>query len=300
MGTSASNTGPSDKTPLLPQWAQGNPPTPLPIEPEAPPTDGGVNPDQAGTESPAEQGDGDIPGAGEPSPAVSPVRGPWFLARRAMSSVASGGGDTRRLGVAARRYLTAKGGARKAATASPAGRASTAGLGAFLSGVAAGNFAAAAQSLGLNAVVGQRAESVLATVIDAIAPAGTTDDAAIARRAATETLRELFEKYGVQQGGVEALNAMTASDVAEAVELSVAAYVYQRWLFDLSVKIEEHAVTEAEAVRLERDVRGYVKGLVKLRLDGREAVALDWKGPEGRGFVQGIYEAAYRLLGGGA
>ncbi|HEX7362454.1 MAG TPA: Qat anti-phage system associated protein QatB [Bryobacteraceae bacterium] len=300
MGTSASNTGPSDKTPLLPQWAQGDSPTPLPIEPEAPPRDGGVNSNQAGTESPAEQGDGDIPAAGEPSPALPPVRGPWFLARRAMSSVARGGGDTRRLGIAARRYLTAKGGARKAATASAAGRVSTTGLGAFLSGVAAGGFAAAAQSLGLNAVIGQRAESVLAAVIDAIAPAGTTDDAAIARRAATETLRELFEKYGVQQGGVEALNAMTASDVAETVELSVAAYVYQRWLFDLSVKIEEHAVTEAEAVRLERDVKAYVKGLVKLRLDGRQAVALGWKGAECSSFVKGIYEAAYRLLGGGA
>jgi hypothetical protein len=200
--------------------------------------------------------------------------------------------------VAGRRYVTAKGGAKKAATASGAGRATTAGLGGFLSNVATGGFAQAAQALGLQTVVGQKAETVLAAVLDAIAPAGTTNDEAIARRAASETLRALFEKYGVEQAGIEALNAMNAADVADTVELSVSAYVYQRWLFDLSLKIEEHAVSEAQAVRLERDVKGFVKGLVKLKLNGGQAIDLDWKGAAGKAFVQEIYEAAYRLLGG--
>ena len=196
--------------------------------------------------------------------------------------------------------MTAKGGANKAATSSGAGRATTVGLGGFLSNVATGGVAQAAQSLGLQTVVGQRAKTVLAAVLDAIAPAGTTNDSAIARRAASETLRELFEKYGVEQGGIEALNAMKAADVADAVELSVAAFVYQRWLFDLSLKIEEHAMSEAQAIRLERDVKGFVKGLVKLKLNGAQAINLDWNGAAGRAFVQDTYEAAYRLLGGTA
>jgi hypothetical protein len=104
----------------------------------------------------------------------------------------------------------------------------------------------------------------------------------------------------VEQSGIEALNAMTAADVADTVELSVSAYVYQRWLFDLSLKIEEHAVSEAEAVRLERDVKTFVKGLVKLKLNDTKALDLDWKGAAGKTFTQEIYEAAYRLLGGNA
>ena len=120
-------------------------------------------PDQAAPGAQAQPPEATPPTAANsvpPSPAVS--RGPWSLARRAMTSVATGGGSTRRLGVAGRRYVTAKGGAKKAATASAAGRATTAGLGGFLSNVANGGFAQAAQSLGLQTVVGQKAETVLA------------------------------------------------------------------------------------------------------------------------------------------
>jgi hypothetical protein len=89
-------------------------------------------------------------------------------------------------------------------------------------------------------------------------------------------------------------------DVAETIELSVSAYVYQSWLFELSQKIEEHAVSESQAVRLERDVKAFVKGLVKLKLDGNKALRIDWKGTQGQTFVREIYEAAYNLLGGRA
>ncbi len=143
-------------------------------------------------------------------------------------------------------------------------------------------------------------DAVLAAVINAIAPAGTNNDDAIARRAASETLREIFEQYGVQESGLDALNAMTPADVTDTIELSVAGYVYQRWLFDLSQRIEQNAVSESDAVRLERDVKAYVKGLVKLKLDGKETIQLDWKGAQGQKFVQEIYEAAYKLLGGTA
>jgi hypothetical protein len=222
----------------------------------------------------------------------------WQLARRAMSSAAKKGGSTRRLRLAGRRYVSAKGGAKKATSTAIAGRAATARIGNFVSDVAARGFAEAARALGLQDTVGQKVDVVLAAVINAIAPAGTNNDNAIARRAASETLRELFEKHGVQESGLDALNAMTPADVTDTIELSVAGYVYQRWLFELSQRIEQHALSEADAVRLERDVKTFVTGLVKLKLDGKQALQLDWKSAEGKNFVQDIYEAAYKLLGG--
>jgi len=297
MGTSGSNSGPSDKTPLLPDWAQGgSAPSPAVPPLDAPP--GGGAPDKDGASLRGQPPEAAVPAEADNAPAYASSRGPWSLAKRAMTSVASGGGGTRRLRVAGRRYVRAKGGAKSAAASSAAGRATTADLGGFLSGIATGGVAQAAQSFGLQAVVGQRAELVLAAVIDAVAPAGTSNDEAIARRAASETLRELFEKFAVEQNGIEALDAMKAADVADAVVLSVSAYVYQRWLFDLSLKIEEHAVSETEAVRLERDVKVFVKGLVKLKLNAGKAINLDWKGAQGKAFVQEVYEAAYGLLGG--
>lgn len=215
-----------------------------------------------------------------------------------MSSAAKGGGGTRQFGRAGRRYVAAKGGASKAAASSTSGRATTARIGGFLSDVVSRGFVEAARSLGIVTTVGQKVDVVLAAVINTIAPPGTTNDDAIARRASSETLREMFEKHGVEENGVEALNAMTPADVAETIELSVSAYVYQQWLFELSQKIEEHAVSETQAVRLERDVKGFVRGLVKLKLDGNKALQMDWKGAQGQTFVREIFESAYSLLGG--
>ena len=301
MGTSASNSGPKDKTPLLPSWAQGSP-AGSPSAPAAP------APASTDRNNPAAQ---PAPPSANPAPApavppqqgISPVvptftGGSWTLARRAMSGAAKNGGNARRLRLAGRRYVSAKGGAKKAASMSSAGRATTARIGNFISDVAARGFTEAARALGLQDTVGQKVDVVLAAVINAIAPAGTNNDDAIARRAASETLRELFEKRGVQESGLDALNAMSPADVTDTIELSVAGYVYQRWLFDLSQRIEQHAVSEADAVRLERDVKTFVRGLVKLKLDGKQALQLDWKGAQGKQFVQDIYEAAYRLLGG--
>jgi hypothetical protein len=233
------------------------------------------------------------------SPILPNIAGaPWKLARRAMTSAVKKGGTSARLRLAGRRYVSAKGGAKKSASTAVAGRAATARIGNFISDVSARGFADAARTLGLQNTVGQKVEVVLAAVINAIAPPGTNNDDAIARRAASETLREVFEKHGVEESGLDALNAMTPADVADTIELSVAAYVYQRWLFDLSQRIEQNAVSETEAVKLERDVKTFVAGLVKLKLDGNQALQVDWNGAQGKKFVQDIYEAAYKLLGG--
>jgi hypothetical protein len=307
MGTSASNSGPKNKTPLLPAWAQGDlaASPESPGEPMASASDGAnLPPDNAPPSSTLAALD-----VNQSEPTTSPNTpadggGSWTLARRAMTSAVKGTGSgsegTGRLQTAARRYVSAKGGAKKAASAAAAGRSTTARIGDFISAVVARGFTEAARVLGLQNTVGKKVDAVLAAVINAIAPAGTNNDNAIARRAASETLREIFEKYGVQESGLDALNAMTPADVTDAIELSVAGYVYQRWLFDLSQRIEQNAVSESDAVRLERDVKAYVTGLVKLKLDGKKAIQLDWKGAQGKKFIQDIYEAAYKLLGGTA
>lgn len=297
MGTSSSNSGPKDKTPLLPKWAQSGGQTAAPESPAPPPS-------APGAEKPSPQPriptNGDEVQTQQGAPAVLPKLSgtPWKLARRAMTAAAKAGATAAGLTTAGRRYVAAKGGARKASTAATAGRATTARIGNFVSNIASRGFAEAARAVGLQRTIGQKADVVLAEVINAIAPTGTNNDDAIARRAASETLRELFEKHAVEQAGLDALNAMTPADVTDTIELSVAAYIYERWLFDLSQKIEQNAVSEADAVKLERDVKDFVKGLVKLKLNGNHALQLDWKGTDGKKFVQDIYEAAYKLLGG--
>ena len=194
MGTSKTHGGPRDKTPLLPAFALGgDSAAPAPGVGEGGPeaaggpagggSDGGAAPDP-GAQAPAVTPAGSAPTPvpiSPPAPPVTSVRGPWTSARRAMSSVVSGGGGGGRMGRAARRYVQAKGGSRRAAAAATGGRTATGRLGGFFADAARRGFTEAVRSLGIE-VVGRSVEAVLATILNALAPAGTTDDDATARK----------------------------------------------------------------------------------------------------------------------
>jgi len=197
---------------------------------------------------------------------------------------------------AGRRYVYAKGGSRSAARAASSGRSATVLLGGFLSDVARRGFDEASRALGLSNLVGQSAAIVFTAILNALAPAGATNDDAVARRATAEVLTKLFERFGVEEGGVSQLDNMDASTVANAVEGSVSAFIYQRWLLDLGKKVEEGAFSVGEAVRLEREVSAYVLDLVEIDLQGRDVLTIDWGGTEGQQFCERIYREAYELL----
>ncbi len=82
-------------------------------------------------------------------------------------------------------------------------------LGTFLSAAASSNAQQALQSFGFLDLAGRGAEDVLAAVLDALAPEGATLEEAAARRAMADTLAALYEEYGVLDGGLERLSAMS-------------------------------------------------------------------------------------------
>jgi hypothetical protein len=206
-------------------------------------------------------------------------------------------GTAGRLRNAARKYVRARGGSKKAAGSASSGQRSTASLGAFLADVVSRGFEQAATAIGVGNLLGQPVETVLAAILNAIAPEGATADDITARRADADVLAALFDELKVQDGGVAKLNSMDASSVASAIQASVASYIYHRWLLDLGKRLEERAVTPKQAVKLERDVKQHVKNLVKINLYGKDVLKVDWRGNEGRQLTQQIYEEAYELLG---
>jgi hypothetical protein len=134
-------------------------------------------------------------------------------------------------------------------------------------------------------------------IANALAPDGATLEDAAARRATDETLAFLFERYSVATEGIEALNSLDMTGVRDALQVSVAGFIYQRWLQELGQRVEERAVTPQDAVKLERDIRSYVTEAVKLDLQGRDPLAVNWNDREGREIVERIYREAYSLLG---
>lgn len=280
MGTSSSYGGPGDRTPLLPAWA-----LPAPVPPDPPPDPGPVPPPVP--PNPVPPGTTDLPSG----------PGAWSQARRRLREAISSG-STGGLRRAAAAYVHAGGGPGGAARSAAGGRKATAAFGGFLSAAAAQGLHAALRGLDLGTVIGHDVDEVLAAIANALAPDGASKEEVAARQAVNDALEELYERLVDEGRDLSALESMTADDVAAAVQASVEAYVYNRWLGDLGVKIEQGTVTAADAVLLERETRDFIRETVRLDLREVNVMTLDWRGEPGRRLVESIYRDAYSLFGG--
>lgn len=298
MGTSSSYRGQKDRPPLLPAWALPPqvapvpPPTPVPVPPA-----GATVPNPPGTVEPQH------PAAPPLQPATTPMYGPltgrprWSRAASSLGRVAASGGS-RGMGHAAQRYVRARGGSRRAAATSPAGRRTTARFAGFLADIARNGFANAFANLGLGSVVGRDLDNVIAAVTDAICPAGADREEVAAREASTEALEEAFANTIRTGADVSQLDAMTADGVVKAVEAMVAGYIYNRWLGDLGIKIEEKAISPQQAVCVEKRMKDFIRDAVKLDLQQKDPLKMDWRGSEGKTLMDRIYRDAYAVIGG--
>ena len=299
MGTSTSHGGPKDRPPLLPDWALPAPLPPVP-QPEPipiPPADGPAPQAPSDTEQPIH------PAAPALHPTPTPTYGPltgkprWTKAAGSLGRVAASGGS-RGMGRAAQRYVRARGGSKGASASSPAGRRATARFAGFLSDVARNGFADAFTNLGLGSVVGRDLDSVIAAVTDVVCPAGADREEVAAREASTEALEEVFADIIRTGADISQLDAMTAAGVGKAIEAMVTSYIYNRWLGDLGVKIEEKAISPQQAVRVERRMKDFIRDAVKLDLQQKDPLKVDWRGAEGKDLMGRIYSDAYAVIGG--
>lgn len=296
MGTSKPNDGPSDRTPLLPDWAQNPddgppapvppapvPPEPLPDDPREPREPDNPPPDLA-------------PRPERPDPVPLPPAGrAWQNAKSDISRYGKSG-SRNDLARAGRSYVRARGGAAAATRASSAGRSSAARTIGFISTISSGGLAAALDSIGLRDVLGRSVESVLSAIVNKLAPTGKGKDESAARKAVDTTLVSLFEQYGVLDGGLEQLDALDAAAIERAFHDLVAEYNFQRWMMELSKRIEDNAVSSAEAYRLEQFARECIYEVTVLDFHGHNVLDTDWTAPENQQLIDGIYEQAYVFL----
>lgn len=286
MGTSSSYGGPTGPSALLPPWAQ-QPPVELPAAP-TPTTDAPIDPA--------------APVPPQPSPPAPPLPKIHLLsAKRAMTSFAKSGGGGAGSGALRRagsRYVTGRGGGRSASRAASAGRATTGAFGQFLGDVRSRGLEATLRERGLSEYLGQSAQVVLTAIANMLAPAGALLEEAAARRAVTEALYELFDTLEIAGDDLTPLDAMTPEVMRSAVEFSVVAYVYNRWLEEVGDRIERNAVSPDVAARLEREVREYVETAVRLDLRQVDVERLDWRSSAGTAIVERIYAEAYGFLEG--
>lgn len=222
--------------------------------------------------------------------------GGWTQAKRLATRYARSGGDREALTRAVGAYVAAHGGALLAAAGAAAGQAALSALGSFLTDVARSGLSDALEKRGMTHLVGQDADTVLASLVDALAGPGNTREDAIARAAMTEVLGELFERLAETPEGLAELDRLDRQGVTELMAMFTVEYVYLRMLEEIGDRIAAGATTPEVAQRLEIQIKDYIKEMLEMELRNIDPMSIDWGGPDGQAFRQRIFESAYALL----
>ncbi len=274
MGTSSSSQGPKGNQPnLLPPWAPESPI--FPSFPDISPTD--AYPQQNDSPKP-----------------VAPIS--WNIPKSSVTSFSHRGGIGR-LKKAVRSYVSAKGGATKAALTARAGRNATVRLASFIASGIKEGFSEAAKKIGVQNITSRNIHAVLADFIDHLAPVGATIESSIARKALIATITEVFENLQVEKNGINVLDQISNEDMKEIIVSSIANYINEKFQQELINRLEKSKIDAVYANQLSSQIRDYMVGLIKLDMDITDFVNFDWQSPEGIQKIEKFYGQAYALLG---
>ena len=222
--------------------------------------------------------------------------GNWTSYKVAAANFAKRGGGGHRIERVLARYVGALGGARAAAggSAGQAAAASTQGVGAFGAGLASEGLTPTLEAFGLGDLVGGDRFEVLDGLLEALAG----DGASLEDQAALAALCEAFERlYPEDAETYEELESVTLDrdGVVKFVEEFVAAWAYHRMLPTLAEKFT-HIEDSAEAARRDNLLRERLGLLVKLELEDRDPLAVDWRGEEGRDIADRVIADLYEHM----
>ncbi|MBZ0301228.1 MAG: hypothetical protein K8J31_15880 [Anaerolineae bacterium] len=230
-------------------------------------------------------------GTSAPAPTINPIA--LGRARSSFGSYASGGGGS--LGGSVRDYVHAHRGAQNATQATRAGRTSTKSLGGFLSGVAQRGVTQTLRDVGLSDVIGSSPITVVSAILNLITPPGDTLDDAIARRAESDTMGELYRRFDLEDG-IENFDRMTEADVKDTLILSVSNHIFQRFVHTVEKGLQDGNVRPDQAEMAEHDAKEYIRGKVLVDFGDRDVIHMDWNGTEATGLIENIFTQAHIIL----
>lgn len=218
--------------------------------------------------------------------------GGWTQFKRSATSFAQHGGRERVARTLAG-FVAAMGGA--AAAAASAGSAGQTGqsLGTFLAAsTGPEGLVGGLEAVGLERLVGQDRFTVLSELINALGGSGSAIEEQAARDALLDVLDELLP-----EGDETALDTVQLDEagVREALCRYIAALVYNLAIPVIEVRLE---ALENQTLIQQRDgeLHAFIDALVRLKMQGASPLTVDWQGPEGKEFVQGILQAVYEQL----
>ncbi|GAA0893637.1 hypothetical protein GCM10009122_33160 [Fulvivirga kasyanovii] len=276
MGTSSSFGGPKGRPSLLPPWADED------------------SVDNIQTDNEEEKDKSNETNSSETTE-EDKLSGNYAGAKNSLSRYVNGGSGSS-VRNASKSYVRSLGGAKKATRSSSSGKRAVSAFGGFLGNVARDGINQTLRNLGLGDLIGESASVVFAGIVDAIAPTGTSNEEADARQAIVDALNMLYDKYELADDNLSKLDALNATDIREAILDSVKAYIYERWLQELSLCIEKHSLTPGEATRKETEMKEHIKAAVDYDFEDQDVLNMDFAEGSGKELIENIFYEAYQTL----
>lgn len=275
MGTSKSNIGPVGNTPLLPPWA----PDPPKDEPDNSADDNQQG--EAGNESKENK-------SKQATANLAPARGAVtrYLKNR----------NRQNFNKAARSYVKSYGGSKRASSTAVSGKISGARFSGFLSNVARGGIQNTLINYGLADCLGKSADYVLTKIADLIAPSGATNEEAAAREAIIDALSFIHDRFDLLDKDISELDSLDKQDFELVIKEYVSAYIFNRWLHEIGLKFEEKTASSHELIKVEKEVKEYIKEAVKLDLSDLDILRTDFNSGTGKAIIDNIFDDAYLFI----
>ena len=287
MGTSSSGSGPGNNSPLQPNWDMplGLPPINLPTDNTVPDNS---NPENSNPENSNSQN--------QNSPIGQPVlTGNWRGVKSRLGRIAnSKKGNHYSYKGLARQYVRNVGGVKNAVRSSRSGIQGGASLGRFLGSVGTIGLNETLKLYGLSDYIGKSAEEVFAKLSEKICPLGSTNEDAIARKAILDSLSSMYLEYE-KNGNIEFDN-LQEKDLELVFAEYIGYYIYNKWLYELGLAIENKNITEKEAVVLEEEVKQFIFNEIEIEFKGKKITEIEFQSKEGQKIIEDIFEQSYTTL----
>lgn len=279
MGTSSSNYGPRGNTPLLPDWNDND-------------TNNG---NQEGGNDP-NSSNGENANQNQDNPNTNTlITGSWAGARRKLGAFSKKPNKLtfRR---AVKSYVKASGGATNIVKSANHGKIVANQFASFLNNIRTDGIDKAYENLGNRKISGDSVEQVFNNLAEMLSSGGGTDEETIARNAVIEALAKIYEDFDIENNPIESLDNLTEEQTGIYLEYYLTSYIYERWLHELGVKLEESNISPVEAVKVEKDAFDFIQSIVSLKFDDYNLSSFDYHSEVGKAIIEEIFIQAYSLI----
>jgi hypothetical protein len=215
----------------------------------------------------------------------------WSNLRRAATDFAKSG-ETKYAERILSRFVAALGGAAAATAASAATIGSTQRMADVVAALGEGGVEDALQRAGLEHLVGQSRWDVLGALVEEVAGAAAGLQEAAIQSATVRVFEDLFP----DQESWDEIAAMRLDEqqVQDVIERFVGECVFGRLSQTIDERLSRYDPHERD--RRNDELHEMVTQLVKLRLDDRSVLEVDWRGDEGRQLTEGIVGDVFSKL----